>query len=105
MLKSPEARWVKDYAESARLGGISRARITQTLNLRNLAPAIQERLFLEGGEDGSHPLQLPPPNDVPNTVCLMTTLLCALLENAAEILTCRRALIPSVDGLEHHITQ
>jgi len=46
---------VKDYAELARLGGISRARITQILNLRNLAPAIQERLlFLEGGEDGLH---------------------------------------------------
>ena len=46
---------VKDYAELARLGGISRARITQILNLRNLAPAIQERLlFLEGGEDGIH---------------------------------------------------
>ena len=46
---------VKDYAELARLGGISRARITQILNLRNLAPTIQERLlFLEGGEDGIH---------------------------------------------------
>jgi len=40
---------VKDYAELARLGGVSRARVTQVLNLRNLAPAIQERLlFLEG---------------------------------------------------------
>ena len=32
---------VKDYAELARLGGVSRARVTQVLNLRNLAPSIQ----------------------------------------------------------------
>jgi site-specific DNA recombinase len=39
----------KDYADLARLGGVSRARITQILNLRNLAPAIQEQiLFLNG---------------------------------------------------------
>ncbi len=29
----------KDYADLARLGGVSRSRITQILNLRNLAPA------------------------------------------------------------------
>ena len=46
---------VKDYAELARLGGISRARVTQILNLRNLAPTIQERLlFLEGEAGGLH---------------------------------------------------
>jgi len=46
---------VKDYAELARLGGVSRARVTQVLNLRNLAPAIQERLlFLEGKAGGMH---------------------------------------------------
>ena len=46
---------VKDYAELARLGGISRARVTQILNLRNLSPAIQERLlFLEGEAGGLH---------------------------------------------------
>jgi len=38
----------KDFAELARWGGVSRARMTQVLNLRNLAPSIQERLlFLE----------------------------------------------------------
>ncbi|MEN6533119.1 MAG: recombinase family protein [Bryobacteraceae bacterium] len=36
---------VKDYAELARLGGVSRARITQVMSLRNLAPAIQERIL------------------------------------------------------------
>jgi DNA invertase Pin-like site-specific DNA recombinase len=42
---------VKDYSELARLGGVSRARITQIMNMRNLAPAIQERLlFLPAGE-------------------------------------------------------
>jgi hypothetical protein len=35
----------KDYAELARLGGVSRSRITQILNLRNLAPVLQERIL------------------------------------------------------------
>ncbi len=35
----------KDYADLARLGGVSRSRITQILNLRDLAPALQERLL------------------------------------------------------------
>ena len=37
---------VQDYSQLARLGGVSRARITQIMNLRNLAPVIQERLLL-----------------------------------------------------------
>jgi DNA invertase Pin-like site-specific DNA recombinase len=42
----------KDQADLAQLGGVSCARITQILNLRNLAPAIQERvLLLEGHSD------------------------------------------------------
>jgi DNA invertase Pin-like site-specific DNA recombinase len=46
---------VKDYAELARLGGVSRARVSQVLNLRNLAPPIQERLlFLEGAGGAIH---------------------------------------------------
>ena len=40
---------VKDQAEVARLGFVTRARVTQIMNLLNLAPAIQETL-----------LQLPP---------------------------------------------
>jgi len=36
---------VWDYAELARLGGVSRARITQIMSLRNLAPVIQERIL------------------------------------------------------------
>jgi site-specific DNA recombinase len=45
----------KDYADLARLGGVSRARITQVLNLRNLAPAIQEQiLFLNGNGRQTH---------------------------------------------------
>jgi site-specific DNA recombinase len=35
----------RDYAELARLGGVSRARITQIMSLRTLAPAIQERIL------------------------------------------------------------
>jgi hypothetical protein len=37
---------VKDYAELARLGQVSRARITQIMNLLNLAPDIQEQILL-----------------------------------------------------------
>jgi hypothetical protein len=44
---------VKDQAELARLGGVSRARVTQVFNLRNLAPAIQERLLFLEGEAGA----------------------------------------------------
>lgn len=41
---------VKDYADLARLGGVSRARITQIMNLLNLPPWKQEEiLFLKGG--------------------------------------------------------
>jgi DNA invertase Pin-like site-specific DNA recombinase len=36
----------RDYADLARLGGVSRSRITQVMNLRNLAPALQERILL-----------------------------------------------------------
>ena len=37
----------RDYADLARLGGVSRARVTQIMNLLNLAPALQERLLFE----------------------------------------------------------
>jgi len=36
---------VKDYADLARLGLVSRARITQLMNLLNLAPDIQEDIL------------------------------------------------------------
>jgi hypothetical protein len=39
----------KDYAELARLGGVSASRMSQILLLLHLAPAIQEQvLFLDG---------------------------------------------------------
>jgi hypothetical protein len=37
---------VRDYADLARLGHVSRARITQIMNLSNLAPDIQEDILL-----------------------------------------------------------
>jgi hypothetical protein len=40
----------RDYADLAQLGGVSRARITQILNLRNLAPAIQEEILSLHGD-------------------------------------------------------
>lgn len=36
---------VQDYAELARLGHVTRARMTQIMNLLNLAPDIQEELL------------------------------------------------------------
>jgi hypothetical protein len=36
---------VRDYADIARLGFVTRARITQIMNLLNLAPDIQEQLL------------------------------------------------------------
>lgn len=48
---------VADYAELARLGHVSRARITQIMNLLNLAPDIQEEiLFLPRLESERDPV-------------------------------------------------
>ena len=45
---------VKDYAELARLGHVTRARVTQIMNLLMLAPDIQEAiLFLPVGRIGT----------------------------------------------------
>ncbi len=44
---------VADQAELARLGHVSRARVTQVMNLLNLAPDLQEKiLFLQGPTRG-----------------------------------------------------
>jgi hypothetical protein len=55
---------VADYAELARLGHVTRARLTQIMNLLLLAPDIQEEiLFLPPVADGRDPLiiaQLQP---------------------------------------------
>ena len=48
---------VADYAELARLGHVTRARITQIMNLLHLAPDIQEAiLFLSPVERGRDPV-------------------------------------------------
>lgn len=61
---------VRDYAELARLGHVTRARMTQIMNLLNLAPDIQEEiLFLppvELGRDPIRELQLRPITLVPD---------------------------------------
>jgi hypothetical protein len=50
---------VKDYAELARLGMVSRARISQIMNLLLLAPDIQEEiLFLPKTVEGHDPIKL-----------------------------------------------
>ena len=53
---------VTDYAELARLGHVTRARVTQIMNLRLLAPDIQEQLLFlpltQKGVDQIHLLDL-----------------------------------------------
>ena len=50
---------VEDYRELARLGHVSKARISQVMNLCLLAPSIQEEiLFLPRIEDGRDPITL-----------------------------------------------
>jgi hypothetical protein len=50
---------VKDHAELARLGHVTRARISQLMNLLNLAPDIQEQLlFLAPVRAGRDPICL-----------------------------------------------
>ncbi|MGD9648137.1 MAG: hypothetical protein AB7U73_20670 [Pirellulales bacterium] len=55
---------VRNYAQLARLGHVTRARITQIMNLRALAPEIQEALLfmqrLQRGRDPIHLAQLQP---------------------------------------------
>ncbi len=61
---------VADYAEIARLGHVTRARLTQIVNLLNLAPDIQEALLLlPPGEKGRDPIterELRPITAVPD---------------------------------------
>lgn len=53
------SRQVADYAELASLGHVTRARITQIMNLLQLAPDIQEKiLFLTRVEHGRDPMHL-----------------------------------------------
>ncbi|HDS15140.1 MAG TPA: hypothetical protein ENN66_00635 [Proteobacteria bacterium] len=48
---------IQDYADLARLGYVTRARITQIMNLLNLAPNIQEDiLFLPNTMKGRDPI-------------------------------------------------
>jgi hypothetical protein len=53
-----------DYAELARLGHVTRARVTQIMNLLMLAPDIQEAIVflprIERGRDPIHLRQLQP---------------------------------------------
>ena len=52
-----ESGEVRDYAELARAGYITRARMSQIMNLVNLAPDIQEEiLFLPKASAGRFPL-------------------------------------------------
>ncbi len=49
-----QAGLVRDQADLARLGRVTRARISQILNLVHLAPDLQEEiLFLSGGRRGA----------------------------------------------------
>ena len=52
---------VEDYADIARLGGVSRARVSQIMDLLNLAPDIQEEiLFCKSTSTGTTERSLRP---------------------------------------------
>jgi len=55
---------VRDYADLARLGHVSRARVTQIINMLNLAPDIQEAILclppIEHGRDPIRDWQVRP---------------------------------------------
>lgn len=61
---------VRDYADLARLGHVTRARVTQIMNLLNLAPDIQEELLflppIESGRDQIKEWQVRPIAAEPN---------------------------------------
>ena len=64
---------VANYAELARLGNVTRARMTQIMNLLNLAPEIQEELLF-----------LPRVQQERGKVCLRDLHLIASLSNWTE---------------------
>ena len=54
-----QAGAIRDYAELAKLGHVSRARVSQIMNLRLLAPDIQEQILcLPRTEHGRDPIHL-----------------------------------------------
>ena len=61
---------VADYSELAKLGNVSRARVTQIMNLLMLAPDIQEQILhfprVTGGRDPIHLRQLQTITLVPD---------------------------------------
>ncbi len=61
---------VADYAEIARLGYVTRARVTQIMNLLHLAPSIQESLLflprIESGKDQITERDLRPIAAIPD---------------------------------------
>lgn len=61
---------ISDYAELARLGHVTRARVTQIMNLLYLSPDIQEEILflppIESGRDPIRELQLRPITLVPD---------------------------------------
>ena len=60
---------VTDYAELARLGHVTRARVTQIMNLRLLAPEIQEELLF---------YESKPANETPNQLKAFQSVACDL---------------------------
>jgi hypothetical protein len=53
-------RKIRDYAEAARLGRVTRARMTQIMKLLDLAPEIQEQILFLPPISGLHERALRP---------------------------------------------
>jgi hypothetical protein len=52
-----EAGTLKDYAAAAKALGVSRARLTQVMDLLGLEPAVQERILLQAERTSEHALR------------------------------------------------
>jgi hypothetical protein len=94
---------IANYSELAQLGHVSRARITQILNLLLLAPDIQEQiLFLPGnsqGRDPIHLVQLQPIARILNW-SRQRLLWDALLQNRMKYAPLLPRIIPAKNGRE-----
>lgn len=71
---------VTDYADLARLGHVTRARVTQIMNLRLLAPEIQESLLF--ASRSSDPIDLRTLQNTASEKCWIKQI--ALFENKKD---------------------
>ena len=90
-----KAGGIADYSELAQLGHVTRARITQIMNLLHLAPDIQEQvLFLPPTKHGRDPIHLARLQPIATTLdwSQQRRLWAALVRNLMEHFTLEEPL-------------